>query len=206
MATWSTFRTQVRRELEEATAGIWSDDSLLFWANDAAKDIAVQTKPMRDWQYTTCVADQATYGLPDNSLEIIAVYCGKDADDDRTMLTRVEFRDVWNLDRDSGKPIYYIVDDDAVRLIPTPDDTYELSLLRYILPTPMTADSDSMPFSDRYNAAINYYIKSRAYEQIGDWKGADSLLGRYIAEVDKASVQEGFQANAARFTSPMDVY
>lgn len=206
MSTWGTFKSQVRRELEEATAGIWTDASLLCWANDAAKDIAIVTKPIRDWQYTTTTAEQASYTLPSGSLEVIAIYCGSDADNDRVMLPRIAFRDVLNIDHDSGKPRAYILDDDAIRLVPTPDKAYELSFLRYALPAEITADTDNMPFDGRYNAAINYYIKAKAYEQVLDWGSADSLVGRYRMELEKIQIQETHEANSTYHTSVVAVY
>lgn len=206
MSTWGTFKSQVRRELEEATSGIWTDSSLLFWCNEAAYDMAIRTKPVRDWQYTNTVAGQPTYMMPAGSLEVIAVYVGSDADNDRVMLPRLAFRDVSNLDHDNGKPRGYIIDDDAIRLIPTPDKQYELSFLRYALPAEITADDDDMPFNSHYNSAINYYIKSKAYEQVLDWNSADALLGRYNAAIETAQIQETQEANAAMHASVQTVY
>lgn len=206
MATWSTFREQVRRELEETTAGVWSDTSLLWWANEAVRDLSMKTKPSRDWVYTTTVSGTSTYDLPDNSLEVIEVYCGKDADDDRRQLVRQDFRDWSNLDIADGKPVYYAIDDTSIILRPAPDDAYELSFLRYSLPTELSADSDPMPFEDRYDQAINYYIKSKAYEQVLDWNSADALLGRYNAAVETAQIQETHEANSAYRASTMTVY
>lgn len=206
MATWSTFRTQIRKELEEASSGIWDDSQLLWWANEATYDIAIRTKPTRDWQYTTCVVGQSTYDLPDHSLEVIAVYCGTDADDDRTQLTRQEFRDWRNLDIADGKPWAYAIDDDSIILRPAPDKAYELSYLRYALPAEMTADTDPMPFESRYNAALSYYIKSKAYEQTLDWGSADALMQRYNMEMDKILIQETQEANSAYHASVVSVY
>lgn len=206
MATWATIKAQIRREMEETTAGIWADDSLLFHANEAGKDIAIKAKPLRDWEYTTCVVGQMSYTLPANSLEVISVFCGKDADDDRRQLTRQDFRDWSNIDIANAKPQVYAIDDDAILLRPAPDDTYELSFLRYMLPTALTGDSDAMPFGSRYDAAIIYYVKSKCYEQILDWNSADALLARYNAEMDKVQIQETHEANSAYHTSTVSVY
>ena len=206
MATWSTFRTQVRKELEEVSSGIWDDSQLLWWANEAAYDIAIRTKPTRDWQYTTCVVGQSTYDLPDGSLEVIAIYCGNDADDDRVQLVRQEFRDWHNLDVENGKPKAYAIDDDSIILRPAPDKAYELSYLRYALPAEIVADTDSMPFESRYNAALSYYIKSKAYEQTLDWGSADALMQRYNMEVEKIQIQETQEANSTYRASVVSVY
>lgn len=206
MATWADFRAQIRKELEEVTSGIWDDTQLLWWANEATYDIAIRTKPTRDWQYTSTVPGQATYTLPAGSLEVIAVYCGTDAGDDRKALERVEFRDVHNVDHDNGVPRCYIIDDDAIRLVPTPDKEYELSFLRYALPKEIALSTDEMPFGSHYNAAIGYYVKSKAYEQVLDWDSADALLNRYNIEVEKIQMQETQEANSVYHSSVVSVY
>lgn len=206
MATWSAFRAQMRRELEESTAGVWSDDSLLWWANEACKDIAIKAKPMRDWSYTTTVAGQSTYDLPTRSLEVIEVFVGNESDDDRYRLERQKFTDWRTLDITDGKPQTYAVDDDSIILRPAPDKAYELSFLRYVMPEDIDDEADNMPFSDRYNAAIGYFVKSRAMEQIQDWHSSDAYLARYNAELDKAMVQETHEANAAYRGSVTSVY
>lgn len=206
MATWADFKAQIRKELEEVTSGIWDDSQLLWWTNEAAYDIAIRTKPTRDWQYTTTVVGQSTYTLPVGSLEVIAVYCGLDANDDRKMLTRAEFRDVFNVDHDNGTPTHYIIDDDAIRLVPTPDKQYELSFLRYALPAQISVSTDDMPFGSHYNGAISYYVKAKAYEQVLDWTSSDALLGRYNMEVEKIQMQETQEANSVYHGSVASVY
>lgn len=204
---WSDFRAQLRRELEEPTATVWADESLLYWANEASKDIAVQTKCSRDWQYSTAVVGQSAYELPDHSLEVVAVYYGYGSTDNtRKQLVRQEFGDWPSLDVSNGTPTAYAIDDQYLYLRPAPDTAYEISYLRYTVHEPLDDDDDSMPFDDAYDTAISYYVRSRAHEQVSDFKSADRLMERYMAEIDKAVVQEGFEANAVRRTSPVEVY
>lgn len=197
---WSDFRAQVRRELEEATATVWADASLLYWANEGAKDVATQTKCMRDWQYTTTVVGQSSYDLPDRSLEVIQLFWGDAAvAGDRQQLDRQDFNDWSSVEKTStGRPLVYAIDDDAIYLRPAPNEAHELSYFRYTYPADMTADGDSMPFSDRANAALNYYIKSKANEQIKDFDSASLFYDRYLREVDNFQSQTMKEAHGDR--------
>ena len=203
---WSTLSAQIRRELEEPSEAIFSEDSLLFWANESARDIATRAKCIRDWLTAACVVGQEEYAVPSGSLEVIAVFCGSDTDDNRRRLMRQEVTEWGSLDVANGRPAYYAIDDAYIYLRPAPDAAYELAFQRYALPTEMAEDTDTVPFDARYNTALSYYIRAKAMEQISDWQAADALLGRYNAEVDKIITQEGHQANAARSTSVTSVY
>lgn len=205
---YSTYISQVRRELEELSESVWADASLLYWVNEAAKDLAIQTKCSRDWMYTTTLAGTSVYLIPDYSLEVIEVYFGDSSTaGDRKKLIRQDFTEWPTIDVGSGTPLYYAIDDQYIYLRPTPDTAEELSFLRYSVPEPLTgAGTDAMPFSDRYNTAITYYVKSKAYEQALDFSTADALLGRYNAEVDKIARQETAEATARRMATVTSVY
>jgi len=207
MSTWSTYRAQIRRELEESTATVWHDDSLLWFANEAFRDIATQTKLMRDWQYTTAVAGQSSYDLPDRSLEVIQVYFGSDTDNTRNQLDRQDFTDWDTLDVTNGTPAVYAVDDDAIYLRPAPaTGGDEISYLRYTYPEAMTADTDTVPFSDRASAAATYYIKSKANEQIKDFESADFFYQRYMSEIDRLIAQARKEKYGDRILAPAQAW
>lgn len=205
---WSTLRDQIRRELQEASATVWTDAALLYHANEAIRDIATQTRCMRDWGYTTAVIGQSSYDLPDRSLEVIKVFFGNSAvAGDRTQLARQDFSD-WETTEESlnGTPLYYAIDDEAIYLRPAPDAAYEISYLRYTYPAELTADSDTVPFANRANAAIVYYVKAKANEQIKDFESADTFFDRYLNEVDRLSAQYQKEAHADRFLQPSTVW
>ena len=207
MTTWATYRAQVRRELEESSATVWADDSLLWFANEAFRDIAMQTKMMRDWQYTTAVAGQSSYDLPDRSLEVIQVYFGSDTDNTRNQLDRQDFTDWDTLDVTNGTPAVYAVDDDAIYLRPAPAaGGDEISYLRYTYPADMTVDTDTVPFSDRANAAATYYIKSKANEQIKDFESADFFYQRYMSEIDRLVAQARKEKYGDRILAPAQAW
>jgi len=204
---WSAFLAQVRRELEESSAVVWSDDSFLYWANEASKDIAIQTKCSRDWQYTTAIVGQSSYDLPDRSLDVLEVYFGDPTTiGARVQLSRQDFNDWYELDATSGTPVYYAIDDDNLFLYPPPDHAYEISYFRYTYPASMTAGTDSMPYEDKYNNAISYFLKFKAKEQIDDWDGSDRFYDRYLREIDKIQSQEMKESHSSKFIAPASVW
>ena len=206
MSTWTDFLAQVRRELEEPTEGVWADASLLYWVNAATTEIASRVKNTRDWQYSTSAVGQNSYTLPEQTLEVISVFFG--TGDARYQLQRVEFADFSRLDDTStDTPIYYTVDDDALYLWPTPSTADEISFFRFYLPEILAGTEDeSMPFNGQYDPAIGLYVKSRAFEQVGDFDTADALLGRYEQMVDRIANQEGIEAQSGRAVQPREVW
>jgi predicted transcriptional regulator len=188
--------------------GVWKDASLLYWANDAIKEIAMRTKRTRDWQYSTAVVGEDSYTLPENSLDVISVFFG-DADGRRSQLERIDFQDFNNLpaDGNSGRPQFYTIDDDTLYIWPAPDTAGEISFFRYYIPQVVAGTEDeTMPFDGRYDAALGLYVKARAFEQIGDYQQADAMLGRYEQAVDRAAAQEGMEAQAGRAVQPREVW
>ena len=200
--TWQDFRAQIRGTLEEPTAGIWSDASLLNWLNEGAKDIARKSRIMRDEQYTTSVVGQSSYELPAYTLEPVAVYY------DDVMLTREDFADWYSLalNDEQGTPIAYAVTDDALYLRPAPDAEVTIRYFRYRAPDEITADSDEVPFLGAYNTPLAYYILAQAMAQISDWQSSGEYTNRYAESVDTMTAQEGMERQSLRSTSPREVY
>lgn len=199
---WSDFLAQQRRELEEPSATVWADESILHWTNECAYDIARLAKPLRDEQYETAVIGQGNYALPAQESKGIEVYF------DDVRLMRLDYSDFATLDSfdDTGTPVYYIVDDESIQLIPAPDSAGTIRYFRFYLPTPIASvdSTDEMPFSSNYNTAIGYYVKAHAYMQVADWTSSNEYANRYAAEVDKIRTHETSKALSGR--SPREVW
>lgn len=207
MATWNDFLSQLRRELEEPVEAVWADTALLWWTNEAAKELAVRTRGNRDWQFATVVAGTSSYLLPDDALQVIDVYCGNSGET-LTKLIRQDLNDYAFItpDGQTGFPVTYALDDEYIYLRPAPDAAYELSFFCYSMPTELTAGTDEMPFASRYNSCIGYFVKSKAFEQINDWQAAGVMRQMFEAEVQRAIQQEGIEAQARRSVVPLEVY
>jgi hypothetical protein len=201
---YSTFEAQVRRQLEESSPNVWSAASLLHWTNEAARDVARKGKPLRDEQYATLTVGQDSYALPDYTLSIISMIY--EANGNRTELLRRDVHEISLYTSLSAPPTYYAVDDENIYLYPTPDYAGVLRFWRYHRPTPVTADSDTVPFGEEYSTAMEYFVFSRAFEQIGDWESASQYRDRYNQAVDELSAHEMGEDSSSSSSPPVEVY
>ena len=198
---FSDFRAQLRRQLEEPVAGVWADESLMYWTNEESVRLAKRAKCLRDEVYANTSDGQWSYALPDYTLEPIAVYLDGDA------LTRVDYGDIPHLDNDTkGTPLQFAVTEGELVLYPTPDAEYEIRYFRYAIPAPISSDTDDMPFDSQYNTIIEYGVLRRAFEQISDWQSAEMYRARYEDVLNEIAVQKGIERQVLRAASPREVY
>jgi hypothetical protein len=199
MMLWTDFLAQTRRELGEPVEGVWADDSLLVWADEAAQDIARIASPLEDEQYQTSTANQATYSLPDGTTEVIAVYFdGRRIP--RSNIASWESTDLWD---EYGTPRYYVMEEDSIRLIPIPDEAKEIRFFRRHYPASISTD---MPYESRYDVAIRYYLLRRAMEAVNDYNAANEYAARYADELSKVHAQEIRERNSGISASPREVW
>lgn len=198
---WSDFRAQVRRQLEEPTANVWADASLLYWANEAAHDIASRVRQNTDESTTTTVVGVSDYELPADTQEVTAVFY------DGKRLARETPESRLTIPGDSGTPQFYQRMDEVLRLRPTPDAAAELLILRRVFPAELTADTDAMPYRSERNTLIEYFILSRAFEQTNDWQTADAYKQRYEAALAVFDAEASIQSDADGAASfPVETY
>lgn len=204
MATFPTFLAQVRRELEEVTAGVWADESILEWTNDATSDLAVKTLTLVDEQYADSIAAQQTYALPDFTISPTIVFY------DGTRLLRENISDWWQATdiNATGTPQFFSATSDALYLRPIPDTTATMRYFRTYRPTPFASITDAvdMPFGGRYNALIRAYVKARAMEQAGDLNEAQVYQNRYDAGVQEAAHEARKERGADSSNLPSEAY
>lgn len=203
-ALYSDFIAQVRREIEESTANVWSNTSLLTWCNEASRDIATRTLCMADEVTLNTLAGAQSYDLPDCTIAPILV----------TVNGRPIQRESWQAWNDraiaqSGTPSYYCVygEPKTLWLWPVPDAAYPVRYFRHRWPSPLTAAlTDTMPFDSRHDRTIADYIKARAYEQIAAWDSADRFNKRYEDGVLDIASAVTIESDADGATSePVDV-
>ena len=101
---------------------------------------------------TTLAVSSELTNLPSDFLEVVSVYVD---DDVRTPLQNMTANEANYRRKDSGEPWGYAIVKDQIKLIPTPDGSYNLSL-RYIAElADLSADSDTNVILQRYP---NLYI------------------------------------------------
>lgn len=199
---FSDFRTQLRRALEESSAVVWSDDSLLYWTNEAMLDIARRAKQDRTEWYTECTALVSDYTLPTRTLEVLGITYDGDK------MTRLSQEAMWDTDESFGSPTNYSLQDTTIRLWPTPDvDAGVLTIIRRSAPDELTADEDEMPWSSECNTLIEYFVLSRAFEQTNDWQTADAYKMRYENQLLSHEAQNSITESADGSPSyPVEAY
>lgn len=136
---------------------------LVAWAAQAWDEMQAERE---DWRWAwredaiETVAEQASYSLPgllpeygvliENTLHIGGAPLAKTA--------YAEFSQVY--ERGSapvGKPVFYAVAPDrSIRLAPTPDATYTLTLQHYAKPQPLVSGSDTPALPEQYHMALVY--------------------------------------------------
>jgi hypothetical protein len=206
MSTFATFITRVRRELEEASASTWSDDSLLAWGNDSITDYAMKVKPLAGEDYTSSVAGQGSYELPSGVIETLSVAY------DTAMLSKVTIDEMATLIVTSttlGTPNCYSMMDGALYLNPTPDTTAKTIrfFFRYAPDAYATVTATApMPWGGTHDAALSEYVLSKAYSQIQDFESASFHKGLYDAETMEALHERSVADDGGGFTGTRNVY
>lgn len=185
MSTWTEMLSQVRAELEESSASIWTDASLLRWLNDASQDFARKTVNLEDEQYATSVVGQESYDLPSYTIDVTSVYFSTN-DDSLLRLTMKDYTRSAQGD-DSGDPSVYAIHNDALWLNPVPDTADTIRFFRTYYPTPITEGTETVPYSGEHEMAMRNYIKARAFEQIGDFVASDRYQMLYEREAEETS-------------------
>ena len=185
MSTWTEMLSQVRAELEESSASIWTDASLLRWLNDAAQDFARKTVNLEDEQYATSTVGQESYDLPEYTIDVSSVYFSTNEDS----LLRLTMKDYTRAsqDDDTGDPVMYAIHNNALWLNPVPDTASTIRFFRTYYPTPITLETETVPYADEHEAAMRNYIKARAFEQIGDFVASDRYQMLYNMEAEETA-------------------
>lgn len=205
MTTYATFQAQVRRQLEESTANVWSDTALMWHTNRVVQDVSRRAKPMRDEEYMTVVVGTPDYELPARTLSVIAAIF-HDTDGTRTRLTR-ETLDllIENNDGSNGTPVSFAVDDEQIYLYPEPSTAGTLRLWRYTYPAEVSATTDTLPYAG-YEDVLEYGVLERCFQQINDWESAERYRQRFEEAVGNMAAQKMTEDSALISSAPVEVF
>jgi len=142
---FATFLAQVRREIEESTATVWSDASLLAWANDGMADIARRTRILSDWQSGSTVVGQASYALADGTFQVDKFFCGTG---EIARVTGDDYYASFSLSPATGAPRDYAIIGAYAYLYPTPSTVATYRYHRYYTPVAFTSatTTTTLPF------------------------------------------------------------
>lgn len=179
MATRATIRTAARTELQEATAGFWSDAELNTWFDEANADITVATKQEATATLTT-VSGTESYSLPADfylarrvELQFIA---GSPSNWFEVIPYSLDLRrpgDPLNTATLTSTPIGYYIFNNKIYFVPIPDQAYSGTLYYFKNATQSTQDSDTPSYPEgiaqqRIDTAIRLYICAQALRKRQD--------------------------------------
>jgi hypothetical protein len=192
MTTFANFVSQFRREVREETPTVWSDESIMYWKNEATTKVAMRTDEYikGDW-YRNSVASQQSYDLPDDILQVHALYY------DEVLLTREDFEN-WSVQADlddEDTPTHYVVANRKLWLRPIPPSAKQMRFFVTRIPdaTTDTSSTEAMPFESRYDDAIMYYVKAKAFEQTDAFDRADRYKARFEQALAEAIQQSALE-------------
>lgn len=199
MSNWTTLKGEIRAELEEAVASVYSDASLLSWFNQGQLDFSRRTKSFRNEEYSPVVSGQESYELPARTTEVLTTWFKT------TELDRLNYRDVATL-TDEGTPYAWALYDNSIYLYPIPNVAGTLTVLRTYDPAPLTLAASSTDSGwDVYDeGAIKAFVKANANEQSGDLDTAMYFRNYYDKAV--ADKQHAETKKNTGFTEPESVW
>lgn len=173
--SYAEFENKVRSELEDPGAGTdnyttWSRESLMAWTNEAIADIAISFGNTLDQQTTTSIVGQDNYQMPNDTINVICVfYKGKQLQ--RVLPSQFFSARMSSYIKNLKDPVIYCVTDSTLYLAPTPthSEPDDIVVIRSHFPDRIESTEDIMPFEGKYNDMIGFYVKARAWEQVGDF-------------------------------------
>lgn len=176
----ATYISRLRSRLDESTAVFWSDEELMAWINEAAKDIARRTEALRTTD-TIAVTIPATvyYNLP---ADVVRVHRVEFTMDDSTQIYRLQPINVPNADSigwmnqdATGIPEYFFtwgfsgtLGTPQLYVYPKPSMAGELKVWYYRLPVAADTGDDLIEIPEGWDDVALEYAEYRALLKDGN--------------------------------------
>lgn len=179
MSTWATIRSGIRTELQEASAGFWSDAELLKWGNKAYSNLikalrvegtstltlAAGTESYTlptDFYLARRVEIQSTAGSVTNWINVLPYSLDLRRPGDPTVPTLI-----------TGVPSGYYIFGNKIYFVPIPDSAYSGTLYYFKNATPLAADGDSPAYPEGviatdFDDTIELFVCARALRKRSD--------------------------------------
>lgn len=202
---WAELRKDLCRRLDEdeqlviSGDGMWSEDDLKFWSNDALKDIGQRLMVHRDERSYDLVADQAEYDMPEDMVKLYRLeYRQSD-----TYIVALEhnqllmFDDVRGVLRSQGWPTAFstwgypggggkIILDRS----PSENTTDGLRLYYYRLPREIVEDDDPIDLPAGWERLVSHYVEWNARRKEAKdnrWREAQQLYEALLEEMRRVA-------------------
>lgn len=162
MTRVETILSKVRANLSDLDKERWTDEQLITYIDSAQKELVALTGSLKDVIYINLVNGEQVYTLPDEVINILAVFYNS---------KKLPFKamDEEFLTDDKGLPQYVLtnmVNDGKIILYPIPDGIDEkndyLKVFVTKMPRQVTSVDDILDINGMYDLAIEYYVTYRA--------------------------------------------
>lgn len=154
--------SKVRANLSDLDKERWTDEQLITYIDSAQKELIALTGSLKDVIHINLVNGEQVYTLPDNVVNVLAVFYNS---------KKLPFKamDEKFLTDDKGLPQYVLinmVNDGKIILYPIPDGIDEendyLKVFVTKMPKTITSVNDILDINGMYDLAIEYYVTYRA--------------------------------------------
>lgn len=139
----------------------------------------ISFRQLQDVEAYTTVNGTAAYALPGDYMRLDSVWNL----DDTVPLTQLSVAEYNDLPVSSGKPTCYTVDRSNLKLYPTPDGAYTISLYHSRYPATMAADGDYPEIPSAGHNILVRYALARCFERENDTSQAAYHWGQYEKEM-----------------------
>lgn len=191
MTALSTVRTDIRTELQEPTAGFWTDAELTKWINRSYMDL-IRACKVEATSTLTLANGTESYSLPSD------FYMGRRVELQSTAGSATNWFEVQPYDLNlrrpgdplssatfTSTPVGWYIFNNKIYFVPVPDLAYSGTLYYYKNATPLVADGDSFVYpegvlADTFDPAVLYFAVGMALRKRQD-SAYTTYLGDYAA-------------------------
>ena len=125
---------------------------------------------------STTVSESAEITLPDDFLEILTIYRNVNP---RTILKPITPQQLHDVFQASGTPAFYAIEDEQIRLAPSPSGSEDLVIRYYAKLDDLSLDADQNVVLAKYPSIYVYGVLAHHAALIRDTQSAAMWLGAY---------------------------
>lgn len=125
---------------------------------------------------STTVTESAEVLLPDDFLEILSIYRNVNP---RTILKPITPQQLHDVFQSSGTPAFYAIEDEQIRLAPSPNGSEDLVIRYYAKVDDLTVDADKNVVLTKYPSIYVYGVLAHHAALIRDQQSAAMWLAAY---------------------------
>ena len=182
----------IRTNIEEPTAGYWSDDTLTRYINQAIRHINRKTLYLIDAEPATITTSSGTrsYDLPAGcpSAERIAYLCTSEGVPIPPVgLATMRDGNVDLVDGTSSAPSYWYKSGMQIAFYPIPSSSQTIYCWFLKTPAALADAEDTTPFPDEYDDIVEYMVTWMCY---AEYEGPQSEKALYWGSLYKDSLDD----------------